>query len=126
MTTVKDGLYHKLLGFPARVLEPWLNQKLNLSYTQHARQAAKNDRYGEPEDLPETVSILPGQVIELEIAGGRLQKLVVRIPYDSEVDLCLVLSLETERASVKTLWLNLVTDNHSTLRRGPGVAYRRP
>jgi hypothetical protein len=93
-----------------------LNKTLALLYSRHALSAAMEDQYGVP-SLPKTLTIRANQVIELETEAGRVKKLVIRIPYDSNRDLVLVVIPETFDARVKTVWFNKTNDQHRTLRR---------
>ncbi len=103
---MKDGLYHKDLGnLPA------VSYSGKLTYTDHAKRASMSDRYGFI-NLPDRVSPA-AKVIEVEVKGGRAHKAVFRTAYDLKHDLCLVVLLAS--GTVKTVWLNKLTDSHKTL-----------
>lgn len=97
---------------------PKINTKfgvIDLNYSNHALQAANNDRYGNI-DLPDSVDTNKAKLIELEVVNNRyLSKIVYRMEYDSEYDICIVII--PERWFVKTVWLNRKSDKHRTLDR---------
>lgn len=104
-------LYHSELGIPP-------NAKTNhgqflLDYSNHALEAAQDDRYGNIINLPKSLDTSKAQVIEVEMSGNKTTKVVYRIPYDEQHDLALVVI--PDRRYVKTVWLNKNTDVHNTL-----------
>jgi hypothetical protein len=122
-SSVKSGLYHKELGFPVGVLEPWLNKTVQLKYSRHAQQAILSDRYGVPR-VPLELLIRAAQVIEIEVQDESVVKIVTRIPYDNTRDLVLVIMpFKAAPALVKTVWFNMTDDQHHTLR---AEVYQRP
>lgn len=126
----KDGLYHKEIGFPPGALLPWVMGDLELIYSEHAKQAADNDRYGAVPRL-DIAGFAEHEVIEVEIRGGHAVKAVLRIPCDGRPGLDMILVLlapvqgtgEFPQAFVKTVWFNLRNDKHKTLRR---ELYKKP
>lgn len=107
---MKDGLYHAELGLPL----PETSFKLGtvgLNYSAHAKEAAQTDRYGYI-SLPATLDTNRSKLIEVEVLGGRIVKLVYRTRYNKEYDLVLAIALG---GRVKTVWLNSVNDLHKTL-----------
>src|SRR5690242_16523937 len=109
-----DGLYNRALGLPQGAAQLF-SGRLSLEYSQHAIKASQDDRYGRFELLP-VEDIKPEYVVEIQVEFGRAVKAVVRVPYDEEMDLVLVLNRpEGSRAFVKTAWLNSRRDRHSTL-----------
>lgn len=122
MKSPLDGLYHRFLGLPPEAAKLWVGQ-LNLYYSAHAQKAATEDRYGK---VPLFSSVLfeEGDVIEVEVKDGRVIKAVLRVPYDDHRDLVFaILRPDGVAAYVKTVWFNLASDAHKTLRR---ELYRRP
>jgi hypothetical protein len=87
--------------------------EIKLVYSIHARYEAKVDRY-QPIELPTVLDTNKATLIEVEIAEGRLNKLVWRASYSSVFDLIIVLG---SSGTVKTVWLNLKSDTHKTLDR---------
>lgn len=106
-------LYHTDIGLPERARG--LQFAALLSYTQHARQAARDDRYG-PIDLPQVFDSRNATLIEVGLVGEEVTKAVYRQPYDRQHDLCLVLNLKANK--VITVWLNRNDDHHRTLDEG--------
>lgn len=125
MTTARatiDGLYHRVLGFPA-VVKSLFSRVFNLQFSGHARRAMLDDRYGNI-SAPGQVQVTSDNLIEVEVAGGAPSKFVVRIPHDEKCDMVLVVIPEgPERGFVKTVWLNEKSDQHHTLKRH---LYRKP
>lgn len=114
--------YHKAIGFPRGFTPPEGN--LTLIYSQHALYAALSDRYGVL-SLPKTLNLTSlnkrasaGEdcgLVEITFdAQGMPLKGVYRIPRGG---LILVIVVLYQSATVKTVWANLPSDNHTTLRR---------
>lgn len=82
-------------------------------YGDHARFEAQVDRYGKIA-LPKTLDLSKMKVIEVEVIDGRVTKILFRGSLDATRDLCIVL---TSDMYVKTVWVNLKSDNHRTLNR---------
>src|ERR1700759_1712875 len=107
-------LYHCLFDYP-KSLELKEAYIITPKYSNHSLQAAKDDRYGIIK-LPETVTFSQRNIIEVETSNDiDVDKVLVRIPYNKELDLCLVILLKTN--IVKSLWANLKTDTHKTLNK---------
>lgn len=83
--------------------------------TSHALKAAASDRYGKL-DIPAAVTFRGSDVVEAEVNSGKVTKLVVRVSYDATRDAIYVFGLENG-VFLKTVWFNLKTDRHATLRR---------
>ena len=107
---MKDGLYHRELGLPLPESSFRLGT-VGLTYSAHAKEAATTDRYGHI-SLPDTLNTNLAALIEVEVFGGRITKLVYRTAYNREYDLVIVIALG---GRVKTVWLNSKRDTHSTL-----------
>lgn len=111
-------LYHFEIGFPRN-----LNVRfgtLRLRYSHHARQAALNDRYGDI-DLPEALNTNTAKVIEVEVIGDRVEKVLYRVSYNDDFDL--LVAVMPRDSFVKTVWLNRRNDGHKTLN---AAKYNRP
>jgi len=105
-------LYHKQIGLPVTV-----NKALGhyvCKFTMHSLQACLNDRYGKVKP-PLEIDITAQNVVECEILGQSVAKVVIRQSYNETKDISLALIPDGNRAIVKTLWLNDKTDNHLTL-----------
>lgn len=105
-------LYHTDLGFP-NSLELKEEYLIEPKYSIHALKASKKDRYGII-TLPKIIEFNKKAIIEVETQDNiHVDKVVVRLPYLRELDLCIVIILETN--VVKTVWLNNKNDKHLTL-----------
>lgn len=106
-------LYHYQIGFPANMKAP--RGVLALSYSEHARQASRSDRYGVI-NLPEYIHADVALLVEAEVSVvGRVEKAVYRIPLDYHRDLVIVVIPKS--GVVKTVWVNSQRDKHRTLDR---------
>jgi len=93
----------KTLSFAARAVV----------YTKHAKERALTKGI----QLPRSLHISPGDIVELELIGGRATKLVVRQAMTERVDRVLVLVPNGEGWTCVTVWTNKKTDTHATLDR---------
>lgn len=109
----RELLYHKEIGFPAGFRAP--RDLVMVSYSTHALNAAKDDRYGDMH-LPPRVRLSDFDVIEIGIIGRRVSKILFRAELDDERDLCMVL-MPNGRGPwrCKTVWINERSDAHKTL-----------
>lgn len=106
------NLYHREIYMPKGVLAlAGVNVKLKVS--EHAKRAARNDRYGQIE-IPAEITFNGSDVVEAEFVNGKLAKVVVRLPYDSTRDAIFVCLID---GTLKTVWFNLRSDSHKTLRK---------
>lgn len=106
---MNDGLYHKNIFLPNLHLK---TQALNLQASTHAKESANNDRYG-TFTLPSMINFDPNEILEIEIENNELIKILIRTKYDKKFDISLAISTKT--LTIKTAWLNLASDKHSTL-----------
>jgi hypothetical protein len=109
-------LYHKDVFMPRRIKGLVPSGVKQIVYSGHAVRESKEDRYGRL-TLPERINLDACEVIEVLEEYGRAAKLVVRHSLDEMRHLCLAI-IPTEDKRVwfaKTVWANLVDDNHSTL-----------
>ena len=106
-----NGTYNKDVWMP-KLNVPTVD--IILSYTYHALDAAKTDRYGVIE-LPESINLADYEIVELEIADGKPRKILIRGHYDSSRDLTMAILLRDNR--VLTVWSNLKGDDHKSLRK---------
>ena len=108
-----NKLYHFQVYMPNLPLK---FGKQRLSYSNHAINASRDDRYGDIQ-LPTFIDTNTAKVIEVEIVQDRfLSKVVYRVSYNETHDLIIVVI--PERWLVKTVWLNAKSDKHQTLNRG--------
>lgn len=115
---MRSGLYHKEVGMPAKALEAWLGQQA-VKLSDHARQACLNDRYGKI-DLHDgdSIEVEAEDIFEVEVLHGKPVKAMVRLAYDDARDMILALVIPSEGvAVVKTVWLNMASDKHVTLKK---------
>lgn len=108
-----SNLYHKDIYLPAGVLA-LEDREVFLTPSLHAKKAALSDRYGVI-TIPEKIRFDGKDVVEAEFEGGKLKKLVVRLPYDARRDAVYVFNVAD--GLLKTVWLNLSTDRHATLQK---------
>jgi hypothetical protein len=109
-------LFHFELQFPTEAKLHF--GTMDLVYTKHARRACKTDRYGTIYP-PKKLNTDNAKVIEAEIVRTpdntlQTKKVLYRVPYKGTNDLCIVLIPDTK--TVKTVWLNEVSDVHTTLK----------
>ena len=64
--------------------------------------------------IPESITFEGADVVEAEFESGKLQKLVVRLPYDSRRDAIYVFNVD---GTLKTVWANLKSDRHASLKK---------
>lgn len=107
---MSSKLYHKEIGFPDNI--QILTGHMDLEYSRHAMDEASGDKYGGV-DLPEFIDFQLGNVIEIEVDNDKVIKMVVRVSYDEEKDLVLVII--PQNGLVKTVWFNTRGDKHRTL-----------
>lgn len=90
--------------------------RLNLVYGKHALTRITQRGI---QKLP-FIQVTAGTVVELEeSSSGKVEKLVVRLPYLETDDMVLVIiphRLNNREVLVKTVWLNNVNDHHATLK----------
>jgi len=105
------SLYHVQKGIPSSILSKLPASVMGLRYSAHADNARKTDKYGL---LPEVKFInFDAQVIEVETIGDEPIKVVYRQSCTEQIDLCVVVYLQSK--NVATVWANEVNDTHSTL-----------
>jgi len=107
---MKDGIYNQQVYIPKLKFR---DVEHVVRYSFHSLEAANNDRYGVI-DLPDAINLARVELVEMEVIGGKIHKVVVRMPYSVTLDLVMVVLLET--LTVKTVWLNKRSDNHRTLK----------
>jgi len=111
-------LFHFEFGIPDDIIRKLPNYAFAVEYTDHARRAALDDRFGVIEKLPGGID--PNnpktQVIEVQVdkRTERIIKVVYRVPYSKQRDLVLAVAFPEGR--VKTVWSNLVDDTHKTVK----------
>jgi hypothetical protein len=89
--------------------------KISLTYSNHAIEAARDDRYGPVAQLPSCLEFHRADLIELEVVNGKPVKGVFRQSLDDVRDLVIVILFA--RNLVKTVWINQRNDRHLTLDR---------
>ncbi len=113
-------LFHRDLGFApivTRALCRLATSSFRPRYSMHSLRAALDDRYG-PFVPPARITINVPEVVEVEISGLCITKVVVRIPCPKRDGFDLMLALTdfaADTVTVKTCWLNRTTDTHTTL-----------
>lgn len=108
-------LYHKDVNLPKRIRGLVPTGTKTLLYSKHAQKEFA-DKYGEIQP-PANMCFADAVIVEVTEFGGKIDKLVLRKKHDEETDLVLVLlpCQTKDKWFVKTCWLNVKTDDHSTL-----------
>lgn len=107
-------LYHREVYWPIQIERISPKGNIPLIYTRHAEYAAKTDRYGKI-TLPDFLNCDKSLCFECEI-NNEEKKFVYRTHYDAKYDLVIVImKSKVVGWVVKTVWLNLKSDNHKTL-----------
>ena len=105
-----DGLYNSRYGLPKEVegLPKILTQ---LIACPHAIQTAKNKGILIPNNL------YYAKIVEVEVLNGEIVKALYRGTYSKKLDITLVMHVvDGFPRMIRTLWLNMHTDTHKTLR----------
>lgn len=109
-------LYHRDIGFPES-LELQYGYTFDLTYSKHAQEAAKTDRYGLIK-LPQGITFHKDRIIEVETEDNvTVTKMVVRMNYPLNNKLDIVYVIIPQTGLVKTVWINAVSDKHTTLNK---------
>lgn len=110
-------VYHADVGFPPNIIEPSV---IRLRYTQHAKEQAIADRYGDmTRKLPVLVHTKATQVVEKGVSQeDEVVYLLLRFPVSETLDLCLATHKKPNgKWDVATVWANKATDQHFTLNK---------
>ncbi len=107
-----SNLYHREIFMPAGVRN-LAGVTLALTPSHHARGAALYDRYGAL-TIPAQITFDGKDVVEAEFEAGKLVKVVVRLSYDDTRDAIYVCKTD---GFLKTVWFNLKSDKHKTLKK---------
>ena len=119
------GTYHKDIGLPPVVCE-LVGRHFDFTFSAHALHACLNDRYGKFVP-PSELTVQLGQIVEVALFKGTIQKAVIRIPHDENFDIVVVFIPEGRGVGfVKTCWLNHKKDDHSTLDKSKYSTYVVP
>lgn len=126
----REALYHYLTGFPGWFGKDDLNRVIEPTYAPHALVEASMDRYG-PIECPAKLDLGKFNLIEIAVDldwprvghTRRVTKIVMRGPLeggpkDAKRDLVFVMRYGRDgKPCIITLWSNLKTDQHKTLRK---------
>ena len=107
-------LFHREVFMPETLLNQIVGKEVKFSFSHHAKSECRNDRYGFIIP-PTSVKVEASKVVELESTDGKVSKVVYRQALDAQRDIVLVFLPD---GFVKTLWINLASDNHRTLNKG--------
>ena len=110
--------FHKDIYLPPEVTK--LSFSCLLKYTRHALNEAQSDRYGTI-DLPAVFDTRTAEPIDATIREGKVQRVLYRMDYDQDKDLCMV--IEPHSRTAVTVWLNEKNDEHKTLDKSKYVSY---
>jgi hypothetical protein len=108
-------LFHKDVGIPAP-LKSGPPVGLRVNYGRHATESAQNDRYGNCLHLLPATTPAKFQLIEVEAQGKTILKWVIRFPLAEGDKRDLIMVVQPD-GFVRTVWINLHDDKHSTLKR---------
>ena len=110
-------LYHREVYAPVPMFRsPGV---VRVHYTDHAREQAETDRYGNMRAyLHKFIDFDEGEIVEVEVTDGLVSKRLVRIRATKELDLVLAV---LSNGRVTTVWVNQRDDRHSTLNRSKYV-----
>ena len=100
--------YHSQIGFPSNFRRPVGSFRLSL--TRHATQRCADWNV----EAPTHVNFRYAQIFEIDMVGDKVSKIVCRVPYDGQYDLCMAIGMRGG-PTVITLWLNDLNDKHNTL-----------
>ncbi len=106
---MKDGLYHKEIGFPKELT---VSPVFGLTASVHALNRAQELNVP---TVPKNFLPRNAEVIEIEVSEGKAKKILARESLDKFRDLCYVFLTDTKL--IKTVWINMVDDKHATLDR---------
>lgn len=106
-------LFHREVFMPPKIAAIG-NTTMQITPTAHALKAAAGDRYGVI-TIPNQITFSGADIVEAEVYERKLVKVLIRLDYDATRDLLIALTIPEGRA--KTVWFNLKSDKHSTLRR---------
>lgn len=122
LKSLLEKLYHKNVFLPPNVKD-YTGIIYRLLWTPHAKRAAETDRYGKIDitKLERMLKVDLKDVIEVEKDDitSQIIKMVIRKPYDKERDVVIAFipDVVNHEAVVKTVWSNLKSDIHKTLRK---------
>lgn len=117
MHALATRLYHKDVFLPAALHQDTV---MRLKYSRHAENEAMSDRYGHV-SLPPRLDTREADLVEAEVDARqyRVIKRVYRAKLDPSRDLVLVVQPD---GFVRTVWVNLHSDQHATLNTRKFVA----
>lgn len=101
--------FHKDLGFPAKFTIP--THVATLVHSNHSRDQSARRGIA----ISNAIDFSRGTVIEVGYSKGKLNHMLVRMPYDNRNDISFALIPLKGKWLVKTMWLNEKDDTHSTL-----------
>ena len=113
-------IYHYTMGLP-KGFDSNVGT-VPLRYTRHAVEASQNDKYG-PIKLPACLDTAAALCIEVYLQDGAVSKLVYRVTQSGPTDLVFVVVPDGRAFKVLTVWKNLKSDRHETLK---SWKYARP
>jgi len=113
-------LYHADVQMPRHIRGMVPKGVKTMRYSQHALNE-RNDKFGYVQ-LPTSLNFAKATLVEVQVFGNVLDKVVIRQSHDEKTDLVLVCVpfykgevLDKKQWFVKTVWLNTKDDNHATL-----------
>jgi hypothetical protein len=105
-TNAKDGLYSNQIFFDDDFAKRSFSfTKEQLKFTNHARSEQTQDKNGviEVAKIPAKIDAQP---FEIEVKNGKIKKFCVKVDYDKDLLLALVIGIESNGLVVYTNWLD--------------------
>lgn len=106
--------YHRDVFLPKRIRGMVPSGTKELFYSEHAKLAAENDRYGDI-ILPSHINMLKVEIVEVEVYefAEKENQYTLRFSYNHKYDLTLIVMRgnSSREFFVKTLWLNEKSDD---------------
>jgi len=121
LTGQTEALFHTGVYVPNEVMKRVVGKTLRLRYTNHAINAAQDDRYGviDLSKIQNPLRIEQDDIIEVERDDrtGGVVKVLIRKGYDAIRDVVLAVSGSgvPGEGVVRTVWFNQKDDTHGTL-----------
>jgi hypothetical protein len=117
-------MYHRDVFMPRGIRKQFTQLKCDAStvhyfeYSQHAKNAAQNDRFGQIE-LTSRLTLDTMELIEVEHDGNKIVKVVIREVGQEKNRVWAIIPTGRGKWLVKTVWINLANDKHRTLNVTP-------
>jgi hypothetical protein len=105
-------IYHRNVWLPDKINKILPEYRVSPVYSIHAMDSAEHDPF-EVIVLPCVLTLDKEHTVEVTTDEDKITQILYRFYYSEEFDLCVVILLPS--LMVKTVWLQLRDDDHSTL-----------